>query len=71
MDFYFSVVADEPQFAKFVHEETDAGSGGAYHFCQCLLADTWIDWLRAAFLSEMRKQKEAEATGPNGLGYRA
>ena len=61
MDFYFSIVADEPQFAEFVHEETDAGSGGADHFRQCLLADTWIDWLRAAFLSEMRQQKERES----------
>ena len=58
MDFYFPVVADEPQFAEFVHEETDAGSGGADHLGQCLLADTWIDWLRATFLSEMREQKE-------------
>ena len=58
MDFYFSVVADEPEFAEFVHEKTDAGSGGADHLCQCLLADTWIDRLRAAFLSEMREQKE-------------
>src|ERR1700677_4534920 len=58
MDFYFSVVADEAQFAEFVHEKTDAGSGGADHLCQCLLTDTRIDWLRAAFLSEMREQKE-------------
>jgi hypothetical protein len=39
-------------------KKTDAGSGGADHLCQRLLADAWIDWLRAAFLSEMREQKE-------------
>jgi hypothetical protein len=58
MDFNSSVVADESQFAEFVHKKTDAGSGGADHRCQCLLADTWIDRLRTAFLSEMREQKE-------------
>jgi hypothetical protein len=55
VDFNFSVVVDEPQFAEFVHEETDAGSGGADHLCQGFLADIRIDW---AFLSEMREQKE-------------
>src|ERR1019366_3988790 len=64
MDFNFSVVADEPQFAEFVHEKTDAGAGGADHLCQCLLADTWIDWLRAAFLAEMREQKEKARESP-------
>jgi hypothetical protein len=57
MNFYFSVVVDEPQVPEFVHEKTDAGSGGADHLCQYLLADASIDWLRAAFLSEMREQR--------------
>src|ERR1700738_1956333 len=58
VDFNFSVVADQSQFAEFVHEVTDAGSGGADHLRQSFLADTWIDRPRAAFLSEMREQKE-------------
>ena len=64
MDFYFSVIADESQFAEFVHEETDAGSGGANHLCQCFLTDTHQNRLRAAFLSEMRKQKEKARESP-------
>src|SRR5664279_3210205 len=58
MDFYFSVIADESQFAEFVHEKADAGSGGSDHFCQCFLTDIHQNRLRAAFLSEMREQKE-------------
>src|SRR5450432_1892468 len=58
VDFNFSVVADESQFAELVHEVTDAGSGGADHLSQSFLADTWIDRPRAAFLSEMREQKQ-------------
>src|SRR5215216_8160338 len=58
MDFYFSVVADESEFAEFVHKKADAGPGGADHLCQCLLADGRLDRLRAPFLPEMREQEE-------------
>ena len=34
-----AVVADESQLPKFVHEKTDARSGGADELCQSLLAD--------------------------------
>jgi hypothetical protein len=39
VNFYLSIVADEPKFAEFVHEEADAGSGRSNHLSQCLLAD--------------------------------
>src|SRR5438132_2892203 len=34
-----SVVADQTQFAEFVHKETDSGPGGPDHVRQCLLTD--------------------------------
>jgi hypothetical protein len=58
VDFDFSIVADEPELAEPVHEKTDAGSRGADHVRQRFLIDIWTDRLRAAFLSEMREQKE-------------
>jgi hypothetical protein len=58
VDFNFSIVADESEFAEFVHEKTDAGSGGADHFCQRFLIDIGNDGLRAALLSEIREQQE-------------
>src|SRR5216684_4139265 len=45
MDFQFSVVFDEAQFAEFVHEKAYARSSRA-------------DRLRPAFLAEICKQKE-------------
>jgi len=35
-----AVVVDEAEFAKAIHEEADAGPGGADHLCQSLLSDT-------------------------------
>jgi hypothetical protein len=58
VDRYDAVVADETQFAKSVHEKTDAGSGGADHLCQCFLIDIWTNWLRGSFVAEMREQKQ-------------
>src|SRR5476649_203644 len=53
-----AVVTDESKLAEFVHESANAGSGGADHLRQCFLTDIHQNRLRAAFLSEMRKQKE-------------
>jgi hypothetical protein len=33
------VVTDQPQLTKFIHEEVDAGPGGADHVRQGFLAD--------------------------------
>jgi hypothetical protein len=63
MDFYFSVIADESQFAEFVHEETDAGSGGANHLCQCFLTDIQVDArpVRSGLMSQLgQKAKYSE-----------
>src|SRR5476649_1692444 len=53
-----AVVTDESKLAEFVHESANAGSGGADHLRQCFLTDIHQNRLRAAFLSEMREQKE-------------
>src|ERR1700712_4275166 len=53
MDFDFSVVADQAEFAEFVHEETDAGAGGPDHLGQGFLTDVGSDRLRRAFFAEI------------------
>jgi hypothetical protein len=39
VNFYLSIVANESQFAEFVHEEAHPGSGRSNHLCQCFLTD--------------------------------
>src|ERR1700730_16828053 len=34
-----TVVFNKPEFAKAIHEEANAGPGGADHFCQSFLRD--------------------------------
>ena len=58
MDLDLSIVADEAQFAEFVHEETHAGSGRADHLSQRFLTDMGIDGGRVAFLAEIRQQEK-------------
>src|SRR5260370_910484 len=58
MDFQFSVVFDEAQFAELVHEKAHARSGRADHLRQCFLTKLSHDRLRPAFLAEICKQKE-------------
>ena len=58
MDFDLSVVADEAHFTEFVHEETHAGSGRAYHLSQRFLTDIGIDGCWGAFLAEIREQEK-------------
>src|ERR1700676_5209039 len=53
-----SVVADQSELAKFVHEMTYAGSGRADHLRQCFLTNVRTDRLRAAFLPEIREQQQ-------------
>jgi hypothetical protein len=48
------VVADQAELAKLVHEMTDAGAGRTDHFGQRFLTDVRADWLRSAFLPEIR-----------------
>ena len=38
-----TIVGDEPQLAKLVHEMADSGSGGADHLRQRFLTDVRID----------------------------
>jgi hypothetical protein len=47
-----------PSLLNLFIKNTDAGSGGADHLCQCLLADTRIDGLSATFLSGMRRREK-------------
>src|SRR5216683_2379753 len=58
MDFQFSVVFDETQFAEFVHEKAHARSGRADHLRQRFLTERSHDRLRPAFLAEICKEKE-------------
>jgi hypothetical protein len=58
VDFQFSVVFDETQFAEFVHEKTHARPGGADHLRQHLLTKCPNDRFRPAFLAEIRQEKE-------------
>src|ERR1700720_114946 len=59
-----SVVADQSKLAEFVHERTDARSGGADHIGQCFLTNVRTDRLRAAFLAEISKQQEQPRKQP-------
>jgi len=58
MDFELSVVLDITQFAKFIHEMTDARSGCTDHLRKDFLTKLSHDWLRRVFLAEIRKQQE-------------
>jgi len=58
MDLDLAIIADETELAEFVHEEADAGTGGADHLRQYFLADLNLDRPRAAFLAEVRQQQQ-------------
>ena len=58
MDFDFSVVTDEPQLAKLVHEKAHTRSGRADHICQRFLIDIRIDRLRGTLFSKIRQEKK-------------
>ena len=64
MDFQFTVVFDETQFAEFVHEKAHARSRRADHFRQRFLTDLSHDRLRSRFLAEICKEKEKSGKAP-------
>ncbi len=48
-----AVVLNEAQFAKLIHEETDAGARGANHLGEHFLTYLRNDRFRLAFLAKM------------------
>ena len=58
VDLDLAVIADEAELAEFVHEEADAGTGGADHLRQCFLAHLNLDRMQAAFLAEVGQQQQ-------------
>src|ERR1017187_10071717 len=52
------VVYDETELAKSIHEEADAGAGGADHLRQSLLRDLGNVLFRLARLAEFRHQQQ-------------
>ena len=52
MDPDAAVVFDKAELAKVIHEEADAGPGGADHLCQSLLRDGGKQVFRFAGLAE-------------------
>jgi len=58
VDFNLTVVANEPQFSKFVHEETNPPTSCANHLCESLLADSWNCNFRLSVLAELSKQEK-------------
>src|SRR3954465_10049794 len=59
MDFNFSVVADQAQFSKFVHEKTHARSSRADHLSQSFLIDIRVNRPGVNFFSKIAQQEEA------------
>src|ERR1035437_2188518 len=53
-----AVVTDKPELAKAIHEEADAGPGGADHLCQSLLRDGRNEGFRLPRLPKLRHQQE-------------
>ena len=64
MDLNVAVIADEAQPPKLVHEVADSRSRGPDHFSQCFLSNVRADWLRAAFLAEIREEQEQPSKPP-------
>jgi hypothetical protein len=58
MDFQVSIVVDEPQFAKFVHESTHTRPCGADHLRKRLLADFRYDRLWPPLLAKIGHQEK-------------
>src|ERR1035441_5887033 len=53
-----AVVFDKTELAKAIHEEADAGPGGADHLCQRLLRDLGNQRFRLARLAKLGHQQE-------------
>jgi hypothetical protein len=58
MDFQTAIVRDEPQRAKLVHKEADAGAGGTDDGNQGLLNDRRYNCFRLHLLPEVRQQEK-------------
>ena len=58
MHFNCSVVADQAQFSKLVHEKTYARSSRADHLSQSFLIDTRVNRRGVPLFSKIRKQEE-------------
>ena len=58
MDLDAAVVINEPQLAKAVHKEADAGTGGADHLCESFLSDGRKKFRRFSGLTVIGHQKE-------------
>src|SRR6201986_2133966 len=58
MNLDLTVIGNEAELAKLVHEKADSGACGADHFRQGLLADMGRDRLWGTFLSEICKKQE-------------
>ena len=52
-----SIVVNEPQPTKLVHEVAHARPGRADHLGECFLTDLRENGLRSAFLSKIRQQQ--------------
>ena len=58
MHLYLTVVANEPELPKSVHEEAYAGTGGADHLRQGFLADLRDRGFGLAALAELSKEQK-------------
>ena len=58
MDLDAAVVFDEAELAKAIHEEADAGPGGADHLCQSFLCDPRNQALQLTWLTKFGHQQE-------------
>ncbi len=53
-----SFIIDEPELAKLIHKETDAGAGRPDHFGQRFLTDLGNDRFRLALLPKVGQQQQ-------------
>jgi hypothetical protein len=58
VDLEAAVVLDEAEFSEFVHEEIDAGAGGADHFGEHFLGNFGEHSLRFIFLAVAGEEQE-------------
>src|SRR5471032_2567535 len=64
VDFNVTVVLDEAQFTKFVHEETDARPRGSNHLGKRLLTDFGKNRFQRSFAAVVRQEQEQSRQTP-------
>ena len=64
MDPDAAVVIDKAELAKTIHEEADAGAGGADHLCQSFLRDGGNQVFRFSRLAKFGKEQENSRQTP-------